>query len=156
MSFSPRTLYATVALAETITWALLLLSMALKYGGVTAAVTPIAGGVHGFVFLSFCVATVVVWVNNQWPAREGVLGLASAVIPFATIPYERRADRAGRLDQGWRFGPTDSSQPRNVPEKVVAFIVRRPWPAVGVAFLGVAIVFGLLLALGSPLDAVRR
>ena len=47
----PRRLFAVTAMAEMFTWAGLLIAMGLKYGGVTERVVPVAGGVHGFVFL---------------------------------------------------------------------------------------------------------
>ena len=149
---SPKSLYSTVAVGETITWALLLTAMALKYTGTTEAMMPIAGGIHGFVFLCFCVSTVVIWVNNQWPAGRGILGLLSAVIPFATIPFEKNTEKAGLLDAPWRFREGAGTQPVTLPEKVLAFVVRKPLLAAIITLVGVIVVFLVLLSLGSPLE----
>lgn len=152
---SPKSLYSTVAIGETITWALLLTAMALKYSGTTEAFMPVAGGIHGFVFLCFCVSTVVIWVNNKWSAGRGIAGLASAIIPFVTIPFEKNTEKAGLLAQDWRFREGDSEQPRTLPEKVLAFVVRKPILAAAIALVGVAVVFVILLSLGSPLEAIK-
>ena len=149
---SPKSVYQFVSVAEASTWALLLLGMALKYSGTTEALTPIAGGIHGFVFLSFCVSTVLIWVNNKWSSVRGIIGLASAIIPFVTIPFERNADSHGLLDGPWRFRNGSTEQPHTVPEKVLAFIVNKPVLALLVIVIGLAIVFSGLLALGSPAE----
>lgn len=149
---SPKSVYQFVSVAEACTWALLLLGMVLKYSGTTEALTPIAGGIHGFVFLSFCVSTVLIWVNNKWSAGRGIIGLASAIIPFVTIPFERNADSRGLLDGPWRFRNGSIEQPHSVPEKILAFIVNKPVLALLVIVIGLAIVFSGLLALGSPAE----
>ena len=103
---SPRGLYRTAATAEAVTWALLILGMIAKYG-VGAGDLPVrlAGGIHGFVFLSYCVSTVVVWTDRRWPVATGVLGLVLSAVPFATVPFERHVERRGLLSQRWRVAP---------------------------------------------------
>lgn len=152
---TPKKLYSTLAVAETITWALLILGMILKYTGVTPIGVRIGGGIHGFTFLSYCVATVLIWINNQWTIGRGALGLISAVIPFATIPFEKSAEKAGALHGEWRFkekteDPTQ--RPQNLPEHALAFAVRQPIAALIIVIVALAVVFGVLLALGSPLE----
>lgn len=56
----PARLHRVVACLEMFTWAFLIFSMILKYSGVTEALTPIAGGIHGFGFLCFIVVGVMV------------------------------------------------------------------------------------------------
>lgn len=156
---TPRKLYSTVALAETITWALLILGMILKYSGVYEGATKITGGIHGFTFLCFCVSTVLIWVNNQWSAVRGIVGLASAIIPFVTIPFEKNADKAGLLHGDWRFRDSkshSSEAPRTLPEKVLAFYIRKPALAAIITVVGLAILFMILLSLGSPADLVKN
>ena len=79
----PRALYRVFATAEMITWALLITAMVLKYTGVTDALMPVFGGLHGFVFLSYCVITVGVWINQRWSAGRGLTALATAIIPVS-------------------------------------------------------------------------
>ena len=152
---TPKKLYSTLAVAETITWALLILGMILKYTGVTPIGVRIGGGIHGFTFLSYCVATVLIWINNQWTIGRGALGLISAVIPFATIPFEKSAEKAGALHGEWRFKEKTedpAQRPQNLPEHALAFAVRQPIAALIIVIVALAVVFGGLLALGSPLE----
>ena len=103
---SPRKLSRIAATAEAVTWALLILGMIAKYGfGAGDLPVRLAGGIHGFVFLSYCVSTVVVWTDRRWPAATGVLGLVLSVVPFATVPFERHAERKGLLADEWRVAP---------------------------------------------------
>ena len=87
---SPRALFRALALAEAVTWTLLVAGMLLKYVLVVTGVgVSIGGGLHGFVFLAFVAASVVLAVNQRWSAPVTLLALASAVVPYATIPAER-------------------------------------------------------------------
>ena len=53
---TPKKLFNFFAVAEAITWALLLFGMFLKYVTQTTEVgVRIGGGIHGFVFLCFVV-----------------------------------------------------------------------------------------------------
>lgn len=146
---SPRALFRTFATAEAITWAGLITALVLRGTGVTDAVVPIAGGVHGFVFLSYCVTTVFVWVNQRWRPATGVLGLALAVVPFATVPFEIVLDRHGMLLGPWRLRP-GGDEPRGFIERSQAWVLRRPLVAIGIIVVIVVVVFLTLLWLGPP------
>lgn len=102
---TPRLLFRTFAFAEVVTWAGLITALILRGIGVTDRGVPIAGGVHGFVFLCYCVTTVFVWVNQKWRVGTGILGLACSVIPFATVPFDLEVDKRGMLVGGWRLVP---------------------------------------------------
>ena len=146
---SPRLLFRLFAFAELITWAGLIAALVLRGTGVSAAwVTP-AGGVHGFVFLAYCVVTVLVWIDARWRPSWGVLGLASAVIPFATLPFELSVDRRGMLPRRWRLAPA-GEQPRGPWEWLLARVLRRPWLALLLLAVAVTAVFLLLLWAGPP------
>lgn len=146
---SPRLLFRTFATAEAFTWAGLILALVLRATGVTDGAVSIAGGIHGFVFLSYCVVTVFMWVNQRWGAGTGVLGLALSVIPFATVPFEIVLDRKGKLAGPWRLRPGGDT-PRGFIEHVQAWVLRRPLLAIGLLFIAVAVVFVVLLWLGPP------
>ncbi|RWZ59159.1 DUF3817 domain-containing protein [Labedella populi] len=150
---TPRLLFRIVAIAEAITWAFLLTAMFLKYViRTTEALIPPAGGVHGFVFLCFVGVTVFVWVNQRWSVVTGVLGLASAVVPFATVPFDVVMDRRGRLDGGWRLA-AGGDRPRGVLEHVQAWVLRRPVVAAVSAVGLVTVVFIALLLIGPPVPS---
>ncbi|AKK03283.1 DUF3817 domain-containing protein [Corynebacterium epidermidicanis] len=151
---TPRKLYSSLAFAEMVTWALLLLGIALKYSGVTPVGVRIAGPIHGFTFLGFGATTLLIWMNNRWPAVRGVLGLLSTIVPFATVPFEKNTEKAGLLDGRWRF-QDPAEQPNGLLDQLLAFIVRKPLLAAVIILVAVVIVFTVLLSLGSPLEALR-
>lgn len=146
---SPRNLFRLFATAEVITWAGLIAALILRATGVTAAAVSIAGGIHGFVFLAYCVTTVFVWINQRWKPGLGVLGLALAIVPFATYPFERVIDKRGLLGGPWRLAPGGDT-PRGFVEHVQAWILRRPFLSIALIAALVAIVFVVLLWLGPP------
>ncbi|GAA2827660.1 integral membrane protein [Leucobacter komagatae] len=146
---SPRNLFRLFATAEVITWAGLIAALILRATGVTAAAVSIAGGIHGFVFLAYCVTTVFVWINQRWKPGLGILGLALAIVPFATYPFERAVDKRGLLEGPWRLAPGGDA-PRGFVEHVQAWILRRPFLSIALIAVLVAIVFVVLLWLGPP------
>lgn len=147
---SPKKLYGVLAAAEMVTWALLLLGLALKYlFKVTDIATTIFGGIHGFTFLCYVVTTIMVWINQQWSFGRGVIGLASSIIPFATYPFERNTLKAGLLDRPWRF-TDESEEPQDIFEWTLAMIIRRPFISAFVILIVLVVVFTLLLMAGPP------
>ena len=104
---------------------------------------------YGVVFIAFCLVTVLLWVNQRWTAREGLLGLLSAVPPFLTVWWEHRLERRGRLDGGWRLG-RDGEAPANPAERVVAALLARPMLAVAVGVVAVVGLTGVALLVGPP------
>ena len=149
----PRTLYRRIAVAEVVTWALLLLGMFLKYvTRTTDLAVSVVGLVHGVVFIAFCLVTLLLWVNQRWTVREGVLGLLSAVPPFLTVWWERRLERSGRLGGDWRLG-RDGEAPTNPAERLVAALLARPGVAVAVGLVAVAGLTSVALLLGPPVSA---
>ena len=146
---TPRAFFRTFAIAELFTWAGLIAALILRGTG-WANIVPIAGGVHGFVFLCYAVTTVFVWVNQRWRFRVGATGVALAIVPFATLPFELWADRRGMLTGGWRLAPGGDA-PRGFIEKVQAWVLRHPLLAILAAVVLVAAVFLALLAMGPPI-----
>lgn len=145
---TPRLLFRLCAFAEMVTWAGLITALIVR--AVTgSSFVPIAGGVHGFVFLTYCVTTVFVWVNERWSAGMGVLGLLTAIVPFATVPFERSVDRRGMLSVTWRLGPSGDA-PSGIIEILQAWVLRHPRLALLLIGVGVSTVFVVLLWLGPP------
>lgn len=130
---------------------MLILGMILKYTGVTDAVVPVAGPIHGFGFLCFAAMTILIWVNNRWSFGLGVLGLVVSVIPFAALPFTLWADRRGRLEGGWRYLGTDE-KPTNPADWGLAQMVRHPVRTIIIVLVVIAVIFTLLLNMGQPYD----
>ncbi len=145
---SPAVLFRLVARAEAVTWALLLTGMFLKSVTRTTELgVQVFGMVHGVVFVAYCVAAVVVAVDQRWSVGRLVLGLACAVPPFATVPFERYAARAGLLGEDWRLR---ADAPRGAAEQVVSWLVRRPGQGLLAGVVAVGALTGLALLVGPP------
>jgi integral membrane protein len=149
----PHSLYRTFATAEMFTWALLILAMILKYTGTSEALMPIAGGLHGFVFLCYAVVSVGVWINQRWSAGRGIAAVGLAVVPFATLPFERHLARGGEPDATWRLAAAPgrpAEAPRGFWEHLEAWVLRNVVLAAVVTLAVVGAVFLLLLQAGPP------
>src|SRR5687768_13557706 len=102
---SPQRLFRTVATAEAVAWALLLVGMFLKYVTETTELgVRVFGMAHGIVFIAYCLTVAFGWLGERWSTRHGLLALACAVPPFATMAFDRWAERRGLLAQAWRLG----------------------------------------------------
>ncbi|RYP86709.1 DUF3817 domain-containing protein [Nocardioides guangzhouensis] len=145
---TPLVLFRRVAVAEAVTWALLLLGMVLKYLTETTELgVRVFGMVHGVVFVAYCVTTVLVTVDQRWSARRALLGLAAAVPPFCTVWFDRYAESRGLLPATWRLR---ADPPVTVLERPAAWALRHPGrgAAAGVATVGALTAVALLV--GPP------
>lgn len=101
MSSSPLSpmgrLFAVAAFAEGLTWAGLLIGMALKYTDLTTAGVWLFGRLHGLAFVFYVVATVLAGVRLRWPIWVFGLALLAAVPPLVTVPLEIWFRRRGLL-----------------------------------------------------------
>ena len=147
---TPKSLYATFALGEAITWTLLIAALIVR--GVTglAPIVTIAGAVHGFVFLAYGAAAVLLAVNQRWHPGVAVLAIGSAVIPYATIPVERWLARTGRLAGVWRRETTGDPRDHGWLDRLVRWFIRHPVLLIVAIFAAVAVLFVVLLLLGPP------
>ena len=145
---NPTRLYRLVARAEAVTWALLLTGMFLKYVTETTELgVQVFGMIHGVVFIAYCLSTGLLWVDQRWPVSRFALGLLAAVPPFATVPFESYAERAGLLGGTWRLR---TEEPTGVLERLTAWLVRRPVQGLLVGVLAVAGLTGVALVVGPP------
>ena len=91
-------LFSIVALLEGVTWAGLLAGMFLKYTTKTTELgVTIFGPLHGIVFISYVVVTVMAAVRLRWPIWVTLLALLAAVPPLVTVPMEIWFKRRGLL-----------------------------------------------------------
>ena len=148
---SPRTLFRSFAVAEVVTWALLIGGMLLKYvARVGDWPVSVAGPIHGFVFLAYLVAGVVVAVNQRWSLGVTAAALASAVVPFASLPVERWIDRRGGLRGDWRRTATDDPRDRRPADRLLRWVLGHLALAVVLLAAAVVVVFVVLLIVGPP------
>ena len=93
------TAFRVVAVAEALSWLGLLTGMFFKYvvdAGEQGV--HVFGPIHGTVFLTYLVVTLLTWRAQRWPLPVAVLALAASVPPFCTVLFELWAQRTGRLD----------------------------------------------------------
>lgn len=146
----PLDLFRRVAIAEAITWALLLTGMFLKYVTHTTELgVKVFGMIHGIVFISYVVTTVTVWIDQKWTARRGIGALLASIPPFVTIVVEVLALRRGWIGDAWRLRTSvDADVSR--PEALVRWVLVAPVRGLAVALVAVAVLTGLALVVGPP------
>ena len=90
--------FRILAIAEAFSWAALLIGMFFKWVARTTELgVEIAGPVHGALFLAYGVTALALWRLQRWPFRVALFAGLSAVVPFATVWFERWAGRQGFL-----------------------------------------------------------
>lgn len=150
MRVSPRSLFRLVAIAEAITWTGLITALVLRATvGLDAAVS-VAGGIHGFVFLAYGATAVLVAINQRWSIGVAVLAVASAVVPYATIPTELWLARSRRLDGDWRREATDDPRDAGPIDRLARWFIRHPLLLAALLAIAVALLFTVLLLAGPP------
>ena len=148
-AMSPVLLFRRVAVAEAVTWALLLGGMVLKYvTDTTEFGVRVFGMVHGVVFVAYCLVTLLVAVDQRWSASRTALGLACAVPPFLTLWFDRYAEARGALGTAWRLA--DPGVATRWPERLVGPLVRNPVVGLLSGVVAVAMLTGVALAVGPP------
>lgn len=147
---TPLTLFRTLAIAEAVSWTLLIAGLILRAAaGLDVAVT-VGGGIHGFVFLAYGATAILVAVNQRWSAGPTAFAVVSAVVPYATIPTELWLQRTRRLEGAWRLDETDDPRDRRALDRLLRFFLRRPWMLGVLLGAVVVLVFVVLLVVGPP------
>jgi len=145
---SPLLLFRRVAIAEAVTWALLLTGMFLKYvTETTELAVRVFGMAHGVVFIAYCLVTLLVGIDQRWSRGRVLLGLVSAVPPFLTVWFDRYAERRGALAPSWRLV---TEAPEHPLERPVARLLRNPLRGALVGVVSVAVLTGVALVVGPP------
>ena len=147
---TPPTLFRTLAIAEAVSWTLLIAGLVLRATADLSVAVSIGGGIHGFVFLAYGATAVLVALNQRWGVGPAAVAIVSAVIPYATVPTEIWLQRTGRLRGGWRLDETSDPRDRRPLDRLLRFFLRRPAILGLVLVAVVALVFTVLLILGPP------
>ncbi|MFI5627094.1 DUF3817 domain-containing protein [Nocardioides sp. NPDC051685] len=145
---SPARIFRIVATAEAVTWTGLLAGMFLKYVTETTELgVSIFGMLHGIVFITYCVTTVAVAVDQRWSFGHLVAGLASSIPPLFTLWFERYAERRGLLAPTWRLVSESPSRPL---ERPLAWFLRNPVRGLATGLASVAVLTVVALIAGPP------
>ena len=153
LNTSPKSIYRFFATGEAITWGLLisaLLSRAL--GDLIPHAVTIAGSIHGAMFLSYCVVAVLVGLNQRWAFGKIAGAVALAIVPFATVPFDRRLWRQSALEGSWRTEPSDDLRDQGFVDKLFRWFIARPVLLITLIVLVLPAIFGFLLFLGPPTE----
>ncbi|WP_404433768.1 DUF3817 domain-containing protein [Microbacterium lacus] len=147
---TPLTLFRTLAIAEAISWTLLITGLILRATADLSIAVTIGGGIHGVVFLSYGATAILVAKNQRWGVWPTVVAIGSAIIPYATIPTELWLHRTGRLDGAWRLAATDDPRDQAWHDSLMRWFLHRPWVLGALIALAVIVLFVVLLTVGPP------
>jgi integral membrane protein len=147
---TPLNLFRVLAVAEAISWTLLIGGLLVRASTDLAIAVTVGGGIHGFVFLSYGATAVLVAKNQRWGTWPTVVAIASAIIPYATIPTELWMHRSGRLEGTWRLEQTDDPRDRSWHDRLMRALLRRPWVLALMIAAAVVAIFVVLLVIGPP------
>ena len=147
---APARLFRVLAIAEAITWTILISAIIARALGAPGIVVTIGGGIHGFVFLAYGATAILVALNQRWHVGVAVLAVVSAVIPYATIPAEIWLHRSGRLRGDWRLAAGDDPRDARWYDRLMRWFLRRPWVLAGLLVLAIVAIYVILLLVGPP------
>jgi integral membrane protein len=149
--FTPRKLYFILAIAEACTWTLLITGLILRATtGIDQTLFTTIGGLHGFVFISYGAASILIAFNQRWGFWVGLLAVITAILPYATIPFELVQAKRGALEGPWRTQASDDPRDEQALDRLFRWFLARPVLLILVIVLAIVAVFSTLLFLGSP------
>ena len=149
--FTPKRLYLVLAIAEACTWTLLIVGLIVRATlGIEPTVFTVIGGLHGFVFISYGATAILVAINQRWHPLVALLAVVTAIVPYATIPFDVVQSRRGALNGDWRLKATDDPRDKHWFDRLVRWFLNRPALLVLVILVAIALVFTALLLAGPP------
>jgi integral membrane protein len=148
---SPKSLYRFFAIGEAITWALLLSALVSRLVSESLAIAvTVAGTLHGAMFLSYCTTSVLVGVNQRWSPVRISSSVTLAIVPFATIPFDKYLMRQRALEGAWRTAPSEDPRDKSTFDRLFRWFIARPALLILVLLTAVVALFSFLLFLGPP------
>lgn len=152
MFATPRKFFRFFAIAEVISWTLLIAGLILRATqGWDLAVT-IGGGIHGFVFLSYALTAILASKNQRWSAGPTAIAIISAGVPYATVPVDIWLDRTGRLEGNWRRTATEDPRDHTWHDRLLRWVINHPGRSVLIGLVAVVVVYVALLLMGPPVE----
>lgn len=150
---TPRKLFMFFATAEAVTWTVLLGALIARlFVEVPSAAFTAVGGTHGAVFLGYGVTAALVGVNQRWAFGRILAGIALAIVPFATIPFERATIRRGMVDGAWRTTASDDPRDTHWFDRMFRWFIARPVVLILTMLVVVTAIFSVLVSLGPPTE----
>lgn len=147
---TPKRLYNFVSKGEAVTWGILLTGLILRSFGVNPMVVTIGGSIHGAMFLSYAVIATLVGVNQRWKPSRTVAAVALAIVPFATVPFEKSLEKKSLLEGNWRTLRNENPKDAGWFDSLFVWFIARPLLLIITLAVAGSIIFAALLWLGSP------
>ena len=147
---TPLNLFRVLAVAEAISWTLLIAGLIPRATSDFAIGVTVGGAIHGFVFLSYGATAILVALNQRWGVWPTVVAVVSAVIPYATIPTELWLHRSGRLTGAWRLTATDDPRDAAWHDRLMRWFLGRAWLLAVLIAAAVVVLYAALLVIGTP------
>ena len=149
--FTPKRIYLVLAIAEACTWTLLITGLIVRAtAGIHPLVLTTIGGLHGFVFISYGATAILVAINQRWHPLVALLAVVTAIVPYATIPFDVVQSRRGALNGDWRLTETDDPRDKHWFDRFVRWFLNRPAILVLAILVLVILIFSALLFAGPP------
>jgi integral membrane protein len=151
MNGTPKSIFGTFALIEMMTWGLLIAAIiARETIGLAPNLFFIAGATHGFAFIGYSAAAVLVSVNQRWPLFRGAIAVLLAIVPFATVPFEKYLEKRQLLEGNWRTEKSSNPLDKTKFDQLFRWFINHPAILVLVLVVFVFGLFTFLLWLGPP------
>ena len=151
MNGTPKAIFGTFALIEMITWAVLISAIiARETIGIAQNVFFIAGATHGFAFIGYSATAVLVSVNQRWRMLRGALAVLLAIVPFATVPFEKYLEKRQLLDGEWRTEKSSNPLDKTKFDQLFRWFINHPAILILTLVVSVIGLFTFLLWLGPP------
>lgn len=147
---TPRSLFRVLAIAEAVSWTLLIAGIVLRATQDWAIAVTIGGGIHGFVFLAYAATAILVAMNQRWSVGPAATAIVSAVVPYATIPVEIWLARTGRLEGAWRLKASDDPRDGRWHDRLMRWFLNRAWVLAVLLAVAVVGLYVALLVIGPP------
>lgn len=150
---TPKALYRFFAIGEAFTWALLITALIARVISESLGIAvTIAGTIHGAMFLSYCTTSVLVGVNQRWRFGRISASVLLAIVPFATIPFDRNLMRQKALEGVWRTSASEDPRDSRAFDRLFRWFIARPVLLILVLLVAVTALFSFLLFLGPPTE----
>ena len=87
-----------VALAEAISFLILLAFVVVKYSADAPGGVQVMGPIHGMLFIAYVVIALAVSRPARWTTQQTICVLIGAVLPFGGFVVDRWLARTGQLE----------------------------------------------------------
>ncbi|CAM4309936.1 DUF3817 domain-containing protein [Zobellia nedashkovskayae] len=83
--------FRVIAVLEGISYlALFAITMPLKYLADLPMPNKYVGYAHGALFITYVILAVVLWMEQKWSIKKGIIILIASLLPFATFYVEKK------------------------------------------------------------------